>query len=215
MIMVIGDLPPCNLTKGAQQIYLFRGFSPCVVSKICLVICHLRKKKLSADLLVPSSDPRNNFGRITVPGPISFLKWRNGYCMTRHRNITKRYSALGYHTTPRASSPGRSSGGAGKERRACNNVDSKCSLAEITLVMIFYVCVNVCLHSCSFPLRADWRKSDSSVDGEPQGNWRWNPNSRDPVANSPSFSRSTAREPRGACSQAVTILTFIVTIGDI
>ena len=22
--------------------------------------------------------------------------------------------------------------------------------------------------------RADWRKSDSSVDGEPQGNWRWN-----------------------------------------
>ena len=30
---------------------------------------------------------------------------------------------------------------------------------------------NVCLHSRSFPLRADWRKSDSSVDGESQGNW--------------------------------------------
>ena len=62
MIMVIGDLPLCNLTKGTQQIYLLLGFSPCVVSKICLVICHLRKKKLSADLRVPSSDPRNNCG---------------------------------------------------------------------------------------------------------------------------------------------------------
>ena len=28
---------------------------------------------------------------------------------------------------------------------------------------------NVCLHSRSFLLRADWQKSDSSVDGEPQG----------------------------------------------
>ena len=37
---------------------------------------------------------------------------------------------------------------------------------------------NVCLHLRSFPLRADWRKSNSSVDGEPQGNWRWNSNSR-------------------------------------
>ena len=66
--MVIGDLPLCNLTKGAQQIYLLLGFSPCVVSKICLVICHFRKKKLSSDLRAPSSDPRNNWGRITVPG---------------------------------------------------------------------------------------------------------------------------------------------------
>ena len=30
-------------------------------------------------------------------------------------------------------------------------------------------------------------KSDSSVDGEPQGNWRWNSNYRDIVASSPSF----------------------------
>ena len=37
-------------------------------------------------------------------------------------------------------------------------------------------------------IRADWRKSDSSVDGEPPGNWRWNSNSRDTVAYSPSFS---------------------------
>ena len=54
----------------------------------------------------------------------------------------------------------------------------------------------------SFPLRADWRESDSSVDGEPQGNWRWNLNSRDVVASSPSVSRLAARAPRRACSQA-------------
>ena len=29
---------------------------------------------------------------------------------------------------------------------------------------------NVCLHSHSFPLCADWRKSDSPVHREPQGN---------------------------------------------
>ena len=28
-------------------------------------------------------------------------------------------------------------------------------------------------------IRADWQKSDSSVDREPEGNWRWNSNSRD------------------------------------
>ena len=28
---------------------------------------------------------------------------------------------------------------------------------------------NVCLHSRSFPLHANWQKSDSSVNGEPQG----------------------------------------------
>ena len=55
-------------------------------------------------------------------------------------------------------------------------------------------------NSCSFPLCADWQQSDSSFDGEPQGNWGWNSNSRDVVAiNSPSFSRPAAR----ACSQAM------------
>ena len=34
-------------------------------------------------------------------------------------------------------------------------------------------------------IRAYWRKSNSSVDGEPQGNWKWNSNSRDVVASSP------------------------------
>ena len=41
--------------------------------------------------------------------------------------------------------------------------------------------------SVSVYIRADWRKSDSSVDREPQGNWRWNSNSNDVVASSPSF----------------------------
>ena len=34
----------------------------------------------------------------------------------------------------------------------------------------------------SFLLHVDWRKIDSSVNREPQGNWRWNSNSRDLVA---------------------------------
>ena len=62
---------------------------------------------------------------------------------------------------------------------------------------------NVCFHSHSFTLCADWRKSDSSVDKKPQGNWRWNSNSRDVVASSTSLSRPAARTPRGACSQAI------------
>ena len=61
---------------------------------------------------------------------------------------------------------------------------------------------NVCLHSHLFPLRVDWRKSDSSVDGEPQGNWRRNSNSRDVVASSPFLSRPAVRAPQRTCSQA-------------
>ena len=41
-------------------------------------------------------------------------------------------------------------------------------------------------------VRPDWRKSDSSVDRGPQGNWRRNLNSRDVVASSPSLSRLAA-----------------------
>jgi len=37
----------------------------------------------------------------------------------------------------------------------------------------WHVFFNVCLRSRSFPLLADWRKSDSSVDMEQQGYWRW------------------------------------------
>ena len=52
-------------------------------------------------------------------------------------------------------------------------------------------------------LCADWWKSDSSVDGEPQGNWRCNSSSEDVVASSPSSSHSTDRAPQTACSQAM------------
>ena len=51
----------------------------------------------------------------------------------------------------------------------------------ITLGVCFHVFSNASLHSPSFPLRADWRKTESSVNGEPQGTWRWNSNFRDVV----------------------------------
>ena len=38
-----------------------------------------------------------------------------------------------------------------------------------------------------------------TVDGGPQGNWRWNSNSRDVVASSSSFSRPAARSPQKVC----------------
>ena len=57
--------------------------------------------------------------------------------------------------------------------------------------------------SRSFPLRADWQRSDSSVEGERKRNWRRNSNSKDVVASSPSFSRPAARAPRRACSVLV------------
>ena len=112
-----------------------------------------------------------------------------------------------------AGSPACFDGGAGKRRRAffaTTSLEFEClrlkrryemliggddiSNDVITLARAF----NVCLHLRSFPLCADWRKSNSSVDGEPQGNW----SSRDVVARFPSFSLPAARVPRRACSQA-------------
>ena len=87
--------------------------------------------------------------------------------------------------------------------------DAKCWLAEMTLVhdvitlgACFHVFSNVCLRSRSSPLRADWWKFGSPVDGEPPGNWRRNSYSRDVVASSSSFSRPAASAPWRACSQA-------------
>ena len=40
----------------------------------------------------------------------------------------------------------------------------------ITTYVITHLFFNVCSHSHSFPLRANWQKSDGLVDGEPQGN---------------------------------------------
>ena len=85
-------------------------------------------------------------------------------------------------------------------------VNAKLWLAEVTLVMTSLPLAHVFqfffLHSRLFPLHADWQKSDSSIEGEPQGNWRWNANSRDVVVSSPSFSHPAARAPQRACSQA-------------
>ena len=44
---------------------------------------------------------------------------------------------------------------------------------------------------------------DSLVEGEPQGNWSWNSNSRDVVASSPWFFRPAAGASRRAYSQAM------------
>ena len=46
---------------------------------------------------------------------------------------------------------------------------------NVTTLGTFFL--NVCLHSHSFLLRADWWKSDSPVHGEPQGNSHWDSNS--------------------------------------
>ena len=67
---------------------------------------------------------------------------------------------------------------------------------------------NVCLHSLSFPLLVDRRKSDSLVKGEPRGNWRQDSNSRDVVASSPWFPRPAARAPRRTSSQATSKTEF-------
>ena len=52
-----------------------------------------------------------------------------------------------------------------------------------------------CLLWRSLLCRADWQKSDSSVDGEQHGYWKWNSNYRDVFESSPSFSRTTAGAP--------------------
>ena len=58
------------------------------------------------------------------------------------------------------------------------------------LLMFVYTC------SCFRFVLFGGNLTVSSVVGEPQGNWKWNSNSRDVVASSPSFSCSTARVPR-------------------
>ena len=88
--------------------------------------------------------------------------------------------------------------------------DTKCRLADMTLVMTSLPLALVCSHSHSFPLRANWRKSDSLVDGEPQGNWGWNSSSREVVASCPSFSRH-ARERPGKLARRLMFFHVIVT----
>ena len=125
-------------------------------------------------------------------------------CCTGRRGVN-RICSLG------ASSLGCSGGGAERKRNlqlhlwnmniCYEKVDVKCWLA-LWRHYPWHVFFNVCLHSCLFPLHADWQKFDSPVDGMAQGNWRWNSSSRDVVASSPSFSCPTTRAPGRACSQA-------------
>ena len=87
-----------------------------------------------------------------------------------------------------ASCPGRSGGGAGKGRRTRNYAGIWISASKKSMRngdwrrwhhYPWHVFFNVSSQSRSFPIRANWRKSGRSVDGKPQGNWRWNSNSRD------------------------------------
>ena len=105
---------------------------------------------------------------------------------------------------------GRSSGEAGKGRKACNYVSGiwisasiksmrNAQLPEMTVVMTSLPLARVfqCLFTFALVSASRWfAEFDSSVYGEPQGNWRWNSNSRDVVASSPSFSRRVAWAPR-------------------
>ena len=104
---------------------------------------------------------------------------------------------LNFNLSLWARSPGHSGGAMGKGRRACNYVSgikkicsekvcASCWLVEMTYSYddssIFHMFFNVCIHSSSFLLCADWWKSDSSADKEPLENWRQNSNSKDVVA---------------------------------
>ena len=65
---------------------------------------------------------------------------------------------------------------------------------------------SVFLHSRSFPLHADWRKSDSSVEGEPQGNWRWK------FKFQRRSCKLSARASLWACSQATNFTETDITL---
>ena len=81
--------------------------------------------------------------------------------------------------------------------------DAKCCLAEMTLVMASLPLARI--FQCLFTFacfRFALIGGNLTVDGEPQGNWRRNSNSRNVVASSLSFSRPAARTPWRACSQA-------------
>ena len=77
-------------------------------------------------------------------------------------------------------------------------VEAKCRLAEMTLVMtslpLFF---NVCLHSRSFHFALIGGNLTAQSTGRRELNWRWNSNSRDLIASSPSFSCAPPPERPG------------------
>ena len=104
-----------------------------------------------------------------------------------------------------ASSLGHSGSLAGKGRTACNYVSgipeylhwkNWCEMligGDDICTSVMMSLPSACAFQCLFIFVFI---SDSSVDGEPQGNWRWNSNSRDIVVSSPSFSCPAARVSR-------------------
>ena len=151
---------------------------------------------------------------------VQILIWGRAAFQSRVMGLTVPGEKL-LRASLRANFLGCSGGGARKGRRDCkvlclwnlnscdDKVDTKCWLAEMMSVMKslplarVFQCLFTLMHL--FPLCADWQKSDSSVDGEPQGNWRWNSNSTDVVASSPSFScpaaKSTPESSLAGCSE--------------
>ena len=83
------------------------------------------------------------------------------------------------------------------------------------MMSFFLAHVFQCLFTlCSFPLRTDWWKYDTSVDEEPQGNWRRNSNSRDVVASFSSFTRPSARTPRELARRLPGVRLYIQGLGE-
>ena len=134
----------------------------------------------------------------------------------RGKSVRARRPLFNFFFSLRASSLWHSGGGAGKGRRACNYVSelwisaskSRCEMLVgegdissdvIILCLCFSMFVYFVLVSASRWLAEIWKLSRQGA----TGNWRWNSNSRDVVASSPSFSRPASRAPRRAFSQAI------------
>ena len=82
----------------------------------------------------------------------------------------------------------------------------------ITLGMCFQCLFTFVLISASRLLA----KSDSSVDGEPQENWRWNSTYRDIVASSPSLQATIAMQLKlGRCLPSRAYCHYILVLWPI
>ena len=77
-------------------------------------------------------------------------------------------------------------------------VNAKCWLVEMTLVMTSLPLARVYIRA-----RFRFSLTGGNLTAQSTGNHRWNSNSRDVVASSPSFSRPAARAPLRDCSQAL------------
>ena len=85
----------------------------------------------------------------------------------------------------------------------------------VSIGTCFRVFFNVCLHSGSFPIRADWRRSDSSVDGQLQGNWTQNSIPKDVVASSPSFPTPPPERPGELARRLINLSLCLFEEGEL